>query len=65
MTYIMTDSTRILSLLDVAQDGDTVVVYNAHQQAMLESAAIGRGLEIIVQVIDRRRDGLPQGQGGF
>ena len=64
MTYIMTDDDRIYSLLDVAQDGDVIVVQNAHQQAMLESAAIGRGLDVIVQVVDRRRDGLPQGQGG-
>lgn len=65
MIYIMTDADRIYSLLDVVQDGDVIVVQNAHQQAMLESAAIGRGLEIIVQIVDRRRrDGLPQEQGG-
>ncbi len=44
------DEERFSELLNIVQDGDILVVRNTYQQAMLESRAIGLGLDIVVQV---------------
>lgn len=52
-TYRAATEQKALDLLDQAQDGDTIIVENIYQKMVVESRAIGRGLDIIVEVAQR------------
>lgn len=49
-TYTPLTDEKALRLLEIVEDGDTIIVANIYQRMQVESRAIGRGLNIIVEV---------------
>lgn len=52
-TYSAATEQKALQILDEAQDGDVIQVANIYQKAIIESRAIGRGLNIIVELMPK------------